>query len=102
MPPAKPDLHRRRFMASMAICAATASIPGFGAQTFRGFDSLGHRGKPNLRHVGMEPIASIYNVWSKGASQDAVDEWGVKAAVDRIASDVRYAYIDIEVWPLLG
>jgi hypothetical protein len=44
----------------------------------------------------------VSNVWRAGAPQTELDEPGLIAAVDQTATaGVKYAFIDIEAWPLL-
>jgi hypothetical protein len=81
---------------------AKSVVPAFAASAnFTVFDALLHRGKPNLSHQGLMPMAAVAGVWRPGMSKDNVDEPGVMAALDKLPREVPAIFIDIENWPLL-
>ena len=47
-------------------------------------------------------MLAVADVWSGKGPQDSVDERGIVAALERLPTDTRTLYVDIENWLLLG
>jgi hypothetical protein len=81
---------------------AKSVVPTSAASAnFTVFDALLHRGKPNLTHQGLVPMAAVAGVWRPGIPKDIVDEPGVMGALEQLPREVQVIFIDIENWPLL-
>jgi hypothetical protein len=93
---------RRRFTAGLAALAVAGLVrSGAAADQFKLFDALLHRGKPQLRRLGLEPMPMVWDFWPQGAAHDAVDEAAIGAAIRRAAAATGAFFLDIEDWPVL-
>jgi hypothetical protein len=70
------------------------------SQSFVLFDGLLYSDKPDLRRLGMVPIAWVGDLWSKGVSKDTVDEAQVRSLFEPVGKKKEFYYLDIENWPL--
>jgi hypothetical protein len=68
---------------------------------FELFDGLLHRGKPNLRRLGLRPLPWVGNIWRGGGPQDRLEEGGVRTALEQLSPGTDAFYFDIEAWPVL-
>jgi sugar phosphate isomerase/epimerase len=66
------------------------------------FDGLLYLGKPDLRPLGLVPIAWIGALWRPGVSTETVDEVQVRTEFERLRNSSGFYYLDIENWPLLS
>jgi hypothetical protein len=101
---------RRSLIAALSLLAgaralgAASALPtsAVGSKRFELFDGLGHRGKPDPRRLGLQPLAWVGNIWLGGKAQETLDEAGVRAALRQLPAGTDAFYLDIEAWPLLG
>jgi hypothetical protein len=98
----------RRWLATSLLALSCGGI-GSGRIHARGaganflvFDALLQRGKPNLSRRGLVPMLAVADVWQGKGPQDYVDERGIVAILERLPSDTRTLYVDVENWRLLG
>lgn len=97
------DARRRWILGSLVACAMplpSASAAATGAPQFRVFDALLHRGKPDLRHRGLAPVAAVAHIWRPGESRTVVDEGAIVLALEQVPRDISTIFLDIEDWPL--
>ena len=107
MSDSQPDKTRRWLTTSLLAlgCGGIGSgrIHARGAAAnFPVFDALLQHGKPNLSRQGLVPMVAVADVWGGKGPQDSVDERGIVAALERLPTDIRTLYVDIENWLLLG
>jgi len=93
---------RRNILSSLVVLGIGGRAMGADkADKFVLFDSLLHRGKPNLQRAGLQSLPPVANIWRNGASKDLVDEVGVQLALKHLPRDTSTFFIDIENWPVL-
>ena len=101
-----PNRTRRWLTTSLAVLAGAGTLEGvysesaYSLENFTLFDALGHRGKPNLQRLGLQPLAWVGHVWRDGVSHDTVDEEGVRLALKQLPRGIQRFYFDIEEWPV--
>lgn len=81
----------------LAVPTSGAVAPmAFAEHAFMVFDDLLYRDKPNLRLLGLVPIAARGNLWRPGQSKDDVDDISVRAALEPYHTSNGFYYFDID------
>jgi hypothetical protein len=87
-------------VAALAICSGAALAAAPDGQTFKVFDGLLYRGKPDSSALGMTPIIQVNSPAAANPIPHRVDDDAVRATLSALHSYRGLVFLDYEFWPL--